>query len=39
MTEEEQAEEQTLRLIPQDPGGLLRAKILRRYMEKRYGNE
>jgi Ca-activated chloride channel family protein len=36
MTEREQAREQALRSIPDDPGGLLRAKIRRRYAEKRY---
>jgi len=39
MTEEAQANEQMLRLIPQDPGGLLRVKIRRRYLEHRYGND
>jgi len=39
MTEEAQATEQMLRLIPQDPGGLLRVKIRRRYMERRYEND
>ncbi|MBM4265093.1 MAG: VWA domain-containing protein [Deltaproteobacteria bacterium] len=37
MTEEEQAHEQRLRQVPDDPAGLLRAKIHRKYAEKRYG--
>lgn len=36
ITEEEQAREQILRQIPQDPAGLLRAKIHQRYAERRY---
>lgn len=39
MTEREQAREQMLRDIPDDPGGLLRAKIRRRYAEKRYSQQ
>ena len=39
LTEEEQAREQRLRQVPDDPGGLLRAKIQRRYAEKRYAQE
>jgi len=39
MTEKAQANEQKMRLIPQDPGGLLRVKIRRRYMEQRYEND
>jgi Ca-activated chloride channel family protein len=39
MTEEAQASEQMLRRVPQDPGGLLRVKIRRRYMERRYEND
>ena len=36
ITEEAQAREQKLRQIPQDPAGLLRAKIRQRYAERRY---
>jgi Ca-activated chloride channel family protein len=36
VTEQQQAREQVLRRIPDDPGGLLRAKIMRRYAEQRY---
>lgn len=36
ITEDEQAREQVLRQIPQDPAGLLRAKIHQRYAERRY---
>jgi Ca-activated chloride channel family protein len=36
LSEEEQAREQMLRQVPDDPAGLLRAKIYRRYAEKRY---
>jgi Ca-activated chloride channel family protein len=39
LSEEEQAREQRLRQVPDDPGGLLRAKIHRRYAEKRYAQE
>ena len=39
ITEEAQAREQKLRQIPQDPAGLLRAKIRRRYAERRYATE
>ena len=39
ITEEAQAREQKLRQIPQDPAGLLRAKIQRRYAERRYRTE
>ncbi len=39
MTEQEQAREQALRNIPDDPGGLLRAKIRRQYGEKRYAQK
>jgi len=39
MTEQEQAREQALRNIPDDPGGLLRAKIRRQYAEKRYAQK
>jgi hypothetical protein len=39
LSEEEQAREQRLRQVPDDPGGLLRAKIQRRYAEKRYAQE
>jgi Ca-activated chloride channel family protein len=39
ITEEAQAREQKLRQIPQDPAGLLRAKISRRYAERRYATE
>jgi len=39
MTEEQQAREQMLRRIPDDPGGLLRAKIMRRYAEQRYATQ
>ncbi len=39
ITEEAQAREQKLRQIPQDPAGLLRAKIRRRYAERRYQTE
>lgn len=36
MTEERQAREQLLRQVPDDPAGLLRAKIHRTYAEKRF---
>jgi len=36
VTEQQQAAEQTLRRIPDDPGGLLREKLRRRYAERRY---
>jgi len=39
LTEREQAREQALRNIPDDPGGLLRAKIRRQYAEKRYSQQ
>lgn len=39
LDERAQAREQMLRSIPDDPGGLLRAKIRRRYAEKRYAQE
>lgn len=39
MTEQQQAREQMLRRIPDDPGGLLRAKIMRRYAEQRYAQQ
>lgn len=39
MTEQEQAREQALRNIPDDPGGLLRAKIRRQYAEQRYAQQ
>lgn len=39
LSEEEQAREQRLRQVPDDPGGLLRAKIHRRYVERRYAQE
>jgi len=39
MTEEEQAREQRLRQIPDDPAGLLRAKIHRKYAEKRFAEQ
>ena len=39
MTEQEQAREQALRNIPDDPAGLLRAKIRRQYAEKRYSRQ
>jgi Ca-activated chloride channel family protein len=38
LTEEAQAGEQRLRAIPIDPGGLLRAKIRRQHMQRRYPN-
>lgn len=39
MTEEEQAREQILRQVPDDPAGLLRAKIQRKYAEKRFAEQ
>jgi Ca-activated chloride channel family protein len=39
MTEQEQAREQALRNIPDDPAGLLRAKIRRQYAEQRYSRQ
>jgi Ca-activated chloride channel homolog len=39
VSEEEQAREQRLRQVPDDPAGLLRAKIHRRYAERRYAQE
>lgn len=39
MTEERQAREQMLRQIPDDPAGLLRAKIARTYAEKRFAEQ
>lgn len=39
MTEDEQAREQMLRQIPDDPSGLLRAKIQRKYAEKRFAEQ
>ena len=39
LTEREQAREQALRNIPDDPGGLLRAKIRRQYAEQRYSQQ
>jgi len=39
MTEQQQAREQMLRRIPDDPSGLLRAKIMRRYAEQRYAGQ
>jgi Ca-activated chloride channel family protein len=39
LSEEEQAREQRLRQVPDDPGGLLRAKIHRRYAERRFAQE
>jgi len=39
MTEQRQAREQMLRRIPDDPGGLLRAKIMRRYAQQRYADQ
>ncbi len=39
MTEERQAHEQMLRQIPDDPAGLLRAKIHRKYAEKRFARQ
>ena len=36
MTEHQQAVEQWLNRIPDDPGGLLREKLRRRYAEGRY---
>ena len=39
LTEQEQAREQALRNIPDDPAGLLRAKIRRQYAEKRYSRQ
>ena len=39
LSEREQAREQALRNIPDDPGGLLRAKIRRQYAEKRYSQQ
>jgi Ca-activated chloride channel family protein len=39
LTEQEQAREQALRNIPDDPAGLLRAKIRRRYAEQRYSQK
>jgi Ca-activated chloride channel family protein len=37
MSEEEQEIEQWLGRVPDDPGGLLREKLRRRYAEKRGG--
>lgn len=37
--EEAQTREQRLRQVPDDPGGLLRARIYRRYAERRYAQE
>ena len=39
LTEEQQAREQLLRQIPDDPSGLLRAKIYRKYAERRYAEQ
>ena len=39
LTEQEQAREQALRNIPDDPAGLLRAKIRRQYAEQRYSQK
>ena len=39
LSEREQAREQALRNIPDDPGGLLRAKIRRQYAERRYSQQ
>ncbi|MBY0278537.1 VWA domain-containing protein [Candidatus Binatia bacterium] len=39
LTEQEQAREQALRNIPDDPAGLLRAKIRRQYAEQRYAQK
>lgn len=39
MTEDQQAREQMLRQIPDDPSGLLRAKIQRKYAEKRFAEQ
>lgn len=39
MTEEQQAREQLLRQVPDDPAGLLRAKIHRKYAEKRFAEQ
>ena len=36
ISEEQQAREQMLRQVPDDPSGLLRAKIQRKYAEKRF---
>lgn len=39
MSEEQQAREQLLRQVPDDPAGLLRAKIHRKYAEKRFAEQ
>jgi len=39
MTEDDQRREQVLRRIPDDPGGLLREKIRRRYLERQLARE
>jgi Ca-activated chloride channel family protein len=39
VSEQDQAREQALRNIPDDPGGLLRAKIRRQYAERRYSQQ
>lgn len=39
LSEQDQAREQALRNIPDDPGGLLRAKIRRQYAERRYSQQ
>ncbi|MDG2308194.1 MAG: VWA domain-containing protein [Candidatus Binatia bacterium] len=39
ISEEEQAREQMLRQVPDDPSGLLRAKIHRKYAEKRFAEQ
>ena len=36
LSESEQSAEQWLRRVPDDPAGLLREKLRRRYAEKRY---
>ena len=37
LSEEDQEAEQWLNRVPDDPGGLLREKLRRRYAERRYG--